>query len=154
MAWKLPNVAPRNKPDMFQIWQAKQCIGVCATRSKIAQIQDILDNRCPNCRQDQEKSTHLNRCPDQGRAKLFKESVIDLVTWMVGHNHTDAKLAYWIVKYLIFHRTRTLSYLVWDIRFNQIREAAASQDKIIWVEFLHGNVSVAIAYIQEIHCKL
>ena len=53
-----------------------------------------------------------------------------------------------------FHRTRTLSYLVWDIRSNQIREAAASQDKIIWVEFLHGNVSVAIAYIQEIHCKL
>jgi hypothetical protein len=30
----------------------------------------------------------------------------------------------------------------------------ASQDEIGWVEFLHGKVLVAIAKIQEIHCKV
>jgi hypothetical protein len=154
VAWKSIDEALRNKPDMFQIWHAKQCIGVCATRSRIAQIQDILDSKCPNCKQEQEKSHHLNRCPDQGRTLLFRESVTNLVNWMHEHNRTDAELAYWIEKYLIFRGTRTFTHLVRDQGSNQIRDAAASQDEIGWVEFLHGKVSVVIAKIQEIHCKM
>ncbi len=94
VAWKPIDEALRNKPDMFQIWHAKQSIGVCATRSRMARIQDILDSKCPNCKQEQEKSHHLNRCPDQGRTLLFKESVTSLVDWMHRHNRTDAELAY------------------------------------------------------------
>ncbi len=33
VAWKLIDNALQNKPDMFQIWHAKQCIGVCSTKS-------------------------------------------------------------------------------------------------------------------------
>jgi hypothetical protein len=120
----------------------------------MARIQDIVDSKCPNCKQEQEKSHHLNRCPDHGRTLLFRESVANRVNWMHEHNRTDAELAYWIEKYLIFHGTRTLAHLVRDQGFSQIRDAAASQDAISWVEFLHGKVSVAIAKIQEIHCKL
>ena len=121
----------------------------------MARIQDILDSKCPNCKQEQEKSHHLNRCPDRGRTLLFKESVASLVDWMHGHNRTDAELAYWLEKYLIFRGTRTLTHLVLRHQAsNQIREAAVSQDEISWVEFLHGKVSVKIAKIQEIHCKL
>jgi hypothetical protein len=120
----------------------------------MARIQDILDNKCPNCKQEQEKSHHLNRCPDQCRTLLFRENVASLVDWMHKHNRTNAELAYWIEKYLVFHSTRTLAHLVRDQRFNQIKDAAASQDEIGWVEFLHGKVLVAIAEIQEIHCKL
>jgi hypothetical protein len=114
-------------------------------RSRMAPIQDILDSKCPNCKQKQEKSHHLIRCPDQGRTLLFRESVASLVNWMHEHNCTDAELAYWIEKYLIFCGTKTLTHLVWDQGSNQIRDAAASQDEIGWVEFLHGKVSVAIA---------
>ncbi len=121
----------------------------------MARIQDILDSKCLYCKQEQEKSHHLNRCPDQGRTLLFKESVASLVDWMHGHNRTDAELAYLLEKYLIFRGTRTLTHLVRDQGSNQIREAVASQDEIGWVEFLHGKVSVAIAKkMQEIHCKL
>jgi len=73
---------------------------------------------------------------------------------MQEHNRTDAELAYWIEKYLIFRGTRTLSHLVRDRGSYQMKEAAASQDEIGWVEFLHGKVSVEIAAIQDIHCKL
>ncbi len=154
VAWKLIDDALRNKPDMFQIWHVKQCIGVCTTRFRMACIQDILDSKRPNCKQEQEKSHHLNRCPDHGNTFLFRESVANLVNWMHEHNHTDAELAYWIEKYLIFRSTCTLTHLVQDRGSSQIRDAAASQDAIGWVEFLHGKVSVAIAKIQEIHCKL
>ncbi len=154
VAWKLIDKAIRNKPDMFQIWHAKQCIGVCATRSRMAHIQDIRDRKYPNCKQEQEKSHHLNRCPDQGRTLLFRENVASLVDWMHEHNRTDAELAYWIEKYLVFCGTRTLAHLVRDQGSNQIKDAVASQDEIGWVEFPHGKVSVAIAEIQETHCKV
>jgi hypothetical protein len=154
VAWKLIDNALRNKPDMFQIWHAKQCLRVCATRSQMACIQDILDSKCPNCKQEQEKSHHLNRCPDHGRTLLYRESIANLVHWMHKHNRTDTELAYWIEKYLIFRGTCTLTHLIQDQGSSQIRDAAVSQDAISWVEFLHGKVSAAITKIQEIHCKL
>jgi hypothetical protein len=61
---------------------------------------------------------------------------------------------YWIEKYLLFRGTRTMSSLVRDLGSSQIRGAVARQDRIGWVEFLHGKVSVAIAKIQEVHCAL
>jgi hypothetical protein len=73
---------------------------------------------------------------------------------MHEHNQTDAGLAYWIEKYLLFQGTRTMSSLVWDLDSSQIRGAAASQDTIGWVKFLHGKVSVAIDKINEIECTL
>jgi hypothetical protein len=73
---------------------------------------------------------------------------------MHEYDQKGAKSAYWIEKYLLFQGTRTVSSLVRDLGSNQIRGAAASQDTIGWVEFLHGKVSVEIAKIQEIHCTL
>ncbi len=73
---------------------------------------------------------------------------------MHEHKQMDAKLVYWIEKYFLLCGTQTMSYLAQDFGSSQIRCTAASQDTIDWVEFLHGKVSVAIAKIQEIHCKL
>ncbi len=154
VSWKSIDATLRTKLDMFQIWHVKQCIGICTTQSWIACIQDILDSKCPNCQQVRERSQHLNCCPDHGRTLLFWESVNHLVNWMHEHDQMDAKLAYWIEKYLLFHGTRTMSYLVWDLGSSHIKAAVASQDTIGWGEFLHGKVSVAIAKIQEIPCKL
>jgi hypothetical protein len=139
---------------MFQIWHAKQYIGICATQSQMACIQDILDSKCPNCQQVWETSQHLSRCLDHGRTLLFQESIKHLVNWMHEYDRTDPELAYWIEKYLLFWGTQTMSSLVWNLGSNQIRGAAASQDTIGWVEFLHGKVSVKIAKIHVIHCTL
>jgi hypothetical protein len=49
VSWKSINATLQTKPDMFQIWHAKQYIGICATRSQMACIQDILVSKCPNC---------------------------------------------------------------------------------------------------------
>jgi hypothetical protein len=75
VAWSTLDAVLRTKPDMFQVWLSKQLIGICATRKKLSQIQDLLDDKCPNCLQPQETSQHLNRCPDQGRTLLFKDSI-------------------------------------------------------------------------------
>jgi hypothetical protein len=119
-------------------------------------IQDLLDDKCPNCLQPQETSQHLNRCPDQGCTLLFKESISNLVTWMHDHNRTDPELAFWIKKFLLFCGMRSFSSLVEEGRPATllISTAAASQDLIGWVEFLHRKVSVEFRMIQDIHCAL
>ncbi len=89
VAWADLDHALRPKPNMYQLWLSKQCIGICAARGNLARIQDILDDRCPNCGHRCETSTHLNRCPDHGRTMLFKEGVAKLSTWIRQNNHTD-----------------------------------------------------------------
>jgi len=54
VAWTALERTLRSKPDMYQLWLSKQCIGICATRCNLARIQDILDDRCPNCSQGPE----------------------------------------------------------------------------------------------------
>jgi len=156
VAWVDLDRALRSKPDMYQLWLSKQCVGICATRRNLARIQDILDDRCPNCCQGPERFTHLNRCPDRGRNPPFKESTDRLCTWMRQHDRTDPELAYWIEKYLLFRGTRTLSSLVAEDPHSStdIRVAAVGQDLIGWIEFLHGKVSVEIASMQRVHCMM
>jgi hypothetical protein len=152
VAWTDLDRALRSKPDMYQLWLAKQCIGICTTQRNLARIQDILDDRCPNCGQGPERSTHLNCCPNHGCTLLLKESVAKLVTWMHQNDHTDPELAYWIEKYLLFRGTRSFTSLVAkdDFASVDVRVAAVGQDLIGWTKFLHGKVSVAA--IQNLHC--
>ena len=141
---------------MFQIWLSKQCIGICATRRNMARIQDILDDKCPNCLRPRETNDHLNRCPDAVRTLLFKESIASIVAWMHQNNRTDAELAYWLEKYLIYRGTRSLTSLIAKGGGGSpgLIKAAASQDLIGWTEFLHGKISIDIETIQDLHCTL
>ncbi len=156
VAWQALDSVLKSKPDMFQLWLSKQCIGICATRQNMVRIQDILDDKCPNCLQPQETSDHLNRCPDAGRTLLFKDSISAIFQWMHKYNRTDAELAYWLEKYLIYRGTRSMMALITKGRggLPQLMTAAASQDLIGWTEFLHGKISVDIEFIQHIHCTL
>jgi hypothetical protein len=119
-------------------------------------IQDLLDDKCPNCMQPKETSEHLNRCPDTGCTQLFHDSVASLVKWMHDYNRTDAELEYWLEKYLLYQGTWSFTSLIIAGGGGslQIMTAAASQDLIGWTEFLHGKVLVDIEAIQQLHCSL
>jgi hypothetical protein len=140
---------------MCQLWLSKQCIGICTTRSNMAHMQGLLDNKCPNCKQPRETSEHLN-WPDAGRTLLFRDSVALIVKWMHDYNRTDAELAYWLEKYLLFRGTRSLTTLIMAGGGGSLplMIAAASQDLIGWTKFLHSKISVDIEAIQHIHCML
>jgi hypothetical protein len=53
VSWSTLELVLCSKPDIYQLWLSKQCMGICATRWNLAQIQDILDDKdkCPNCGQ-------------------------------------------------------------------------------------------------------
>ncbi len=109
VTWKALDATLKSKLDMFQIWLSKQCIGMCATKKNMKRIQDLLDNKCPNCNHPRETSDHL---PKARQTLLFQDSMATLTGWMNNHNQTDAELAYWIEKYLIFWGTWSLTSLV------------------------------------------
>jgi hypothetical protein len=71
VAWKLLDAVLKSKPDMFQLWLSKLCIGICATRKNMKCIQDLMDDKCPNCNHPRETSNHLNRCPKAEQTLLF-----------------------------------------------------------------------------------
>jgi hypothetical protein len=58
--WKATTDAISNRPEGFQIWLSKQTIGVCATQKNTTCIQDILDDKCPNCGIRSKDNHHLN----------------------------------------------------------------------------------------------
>jgi hypothetical protein len=102
VSWSSLDASIHLKPDMFQVWLAKQCIRICATRLNMARIQGLLDDNCTNCCHPGGTNDHLNHCPDPGRTLLFRDRVPKISRWMYEQSRTDAELAYWVGKYLIF----------------------------------------------------
>jgi hypothetical protein len=137
----------------FQLWLSKQAIGVCTTQKNTARIQDILDDRCPNCGQRGEDNKHLNRCTNPGRIRLFQDGVGKLKRWKNKSHQTELELAFWITQYLLHRGQVRMANLAMLRPMSKIlQEAAESQDLIGWGEFLDGKVSIKICRIQEDHC--
>ena len=99
MNWEASAKAILGRLEGFQLWLLKQSIGVWATQKNTARIQDILDDRCPNCGKRGEDNQHLNQLMDPGHVRLFRDRVHKLTKWMRKGNQTDTKVAFWIREY-------------------------------------------------------
>jgi hypothetical protein len=77
------------------------------------------------------------------------------LSWMRRGNQTDTELAFWIQEYLL-HRGQVWTVNLATLRpmSAALREVAESQDRIGWVELLHGKVSTKFRKIQQAHCTM
>jgi hypothetical protein len=82
VSWSSLDASICSKPDMFQVWLAKQCIRICATRLNMARIQGLLNDNCPNCYHPEETNDRLNRYPGPGRTLLFRDRVEKISRWI------------------------------------------------------------------------
>lgn len=147
--WRSLDRALATKSDMYGIWLTKQSTGTCATRYNMARLQDLVDNKCPNCGMV-EKAEHLNRCPSEGRTQLLTEGVEALEEWMRQDGRTDSELAYYLPKYILLRGTRMFSSLG-PMSVEMLR-AAEAQDRIGWREFMEGKIAREIGSLQRYHC--
>jgi hypothetical protein len=137
--WEATAKAISGRPEGFQLWLSKQAIEVCATQKNTACIQDILDDRCPNCGKRGEDNHYLNRCTDPCRVCLFCNGVCKLTKWMRRENQTDTELDFLIREYLLhIGQVRMANLATLRPMLAALQEAAESQDMIGWIEFLHS----------------
>lgn len=148
--WETLEAVLSSKPSSFGIWLAKQTVGVCATRSNMARNLGLTDDRCPNCLVGPERSTHLNRCLDDGRSLLFAGSVEELNEWLAKNQKTDAELRYWLIKFLQFRGERSMSSL--GTMSPSVEAIAKDMDLIGWTDLLHGRIPVSLRKFQQNYC--
>lgn len=148
--WEGISTCLETKSEMYGLWLSKQVAGICATRSNVARIQDLLDDKCPNCLQPGETAGHLNLCPAEGRVLFFNECVEDLDKWLGQGDKTDPELAYWIPKYILMRGKKPFATLG-PMSPSMLRVAQA-QDLIGWREFMEGRITTEMRVIQRLHC--
>ena len=148
--WESLDKALSSKPTSFGTWLAKQTVGVCATRRIVARNLGLNDDRCPNCLVGPERSTHLNRCLDDGRSLLFSESVDELNEWLAKNQKTDAELRYWLIKFLQFRGERSMTSL--GNMSPAVETVATDIDLIGWTDLLHGRIPVSLTRFQQNYC--
>jgi hypothetical protein len=92
VSWKSIDPSLRTKPDMFQIWHAKQCIGICATQSPKARIQDILDSKCPTANKLGKQANTWIAARTMDKPSFFEKAS---TTWWTGCMNMTKRMPKW-----------------------------------------------------------
>ncbi len=145
--WEARHSALVKKPQMYQLWLAKQSSGFCATQSMVTHWITERDDRCPNCGQ-RETAQHINVCPNRWRTKLLREQVAELKVWMADH-HTHPDILYWVPQYIRLRNTRQL--LSFPQLPRSLKAFGAEQDAIGWQDFMEGKISKSLLQLQKSH---
>ena len=67
---------------MFRVWVTKHVSYFCGTNRQLSRMDPSVANVCPCCGAMDETTSHIVRCPSQGRTCLCHNSVSDLVEWL------------------------------------------------------------------------
>jgi hypothetical protein len=78
--WEGMQNAMQSFPEPFQVWVTKHISHFNGTNRMLSRFPGIathpkVQNRCPNCKRFDESTSHITRCRDQGRTKIFQSSV-------------------------------------------------------------------------------
>jgi hypothetical protein len=96
--WKSIHRTLHKLPRLFQLWAAKQVLGVVGMM-KILSHQDSRSPLCPSCNECNEMCRHISRCPEVGCAALFAQLTHRIEAWLdTNCTHPDLKLL--ILQYL------------------------------------------------------
>jgi hypothetical protein len=71
--WVSVHCTPHNLPWLFQVWAAKQVLGIAGTMKMLA-YQDDRSPLCPSCLECTEMWKRIARCPEVRRAAAFMQS--------------------------------------------------------------------------------
>jgi hypothetical protein len=74
IAWTYVGKAMETYPQMFRLWVTKQVSGFNGTNRQLSCFQTDCINKCPCCGHNDEPASHLTRCTNPGRRKVFQRS--------------------------------------------------------------------------------
>ena len=149
VAWEEVYATLHEVPRMFQLWAAKQVMGIAGTNSYQARYKDDHDPHCPSCDNAIETCAHVLHCCEAGRVQALQRSIGWLDDWLreVG---TEPSLRRWLVMYARGRGARSMSDIVRD-EDRGVRAMGRSQDMIGWRRFMEGMISKEILPLQGEH---
>jgi len=139
-------IALHKLPKLFQLWAAKQVIGMVGTMSFLHH-QDSCDPLCPSCMHEVETTEHIMLCWEEGRLKAFRQAIHELRQWGVQH-FTDPQLLNGIMAYLMSQGLSTMES-TFGHSSHRYNDMVRSQDIIGWRRFMEGMVSHQMRSVQR-----
>ncbi len=133
-------------PRMFQLFAAKQTLGIAGCNVNQAYYKPGHDKRCPSCGVAFETCEHILTCEEAGRVEVLHRSIDMLDKWLL-ENGTERQLRRFIVRYAHGRGGRSMHEIV-GYRREYIR-LAASVDCIGWRRFMEGMLSVEMIELQK-----
>jgi hypothetical protein len=135
---------------LFQVWAAKQILGIVGTMKFLAH-QDDRSPLCSSCQECHETCKHVAHCPKVGRSATFLQSTQGVEQWL-KHNNTHPDLQSLLLKFL--QGRGTLTCLECSLALNLphiLQDFAELQDVNVWDNFAVGMVSIKLLRIQCSH---
>jgi hypothetical protein len=145
--WVATGDAMRGFPRLFRMWASKHNSRFCGV-GRMQKICGFWDHsRCPCCDCDNETTSHLFVCPQDGARMTWDDGVELLEQWM---NDVDTRDE--IVECIITTlKARDPTVTFASNATHNILEAAEEQDTIGWQNFLEGKISKQWRELQEQH---
>ena len=135
--WDGVEAAMKEFPELFRVWVTKQVSHFCGTNRQLSKIDPTVENVCPSCGGRNETTSHITRCPEEGRTVMFRKSVAEIVDWL-EQRKTDESLTKLIEQYLLGRGKRSMRSVVGaDRRFLTL---ARIHDSLGWDNFVEGRI--------------
>ena len=128
------------------MWVTKHVSGFCRTHKHLARLYSSTENCCQCCGTPNESTSHITRCPNPGRVKMFDETVSDLIRWMTSRNGHPL-LIQAIHAYLQDRGKMRMTTICKD--WPALHPLAHDHDKLGWDNFIMGRISKSLFAIQQ-----
>ena len=74
--------APKDAPQMFQIWENKQAINIAGVNKNLAKYKPRQSKKCPSCGRAIETCAHVLTCREEERVKNLRSSLRLADAWL------------------------------------------------------------------------
>jgi hypothetical protein len=142
VAWSVVHHALWEVPRMFQIWAAKQVMGLAGTNEMQSRYKEEHDRRCPSCGVAVETCGHVLHCREEGRVDVLEKSIDLLDDWLI-EQETEEELRFCLIDYARGRGGVSMSDIC-HRKSSRYKRMARSQDAIGWRRFMEGMISKEI----------
>ena len=146
IAWRFVSRTMCTFPPSYCMWVTKQVSGFIGTNNQQSRIDGDVEANCPCCCHGCETTSHITRCPNPGRRKLFKKTVDKLLDWMES-THVDLGLVECLETYLLSHGEGSMQAIARP--YKHLSDWANELDLLGWDNFLEGRVGLTLFKLQH-----
>jgi len=132
-------------PQMFRVWVTKQVSGFNGLNRQLSRIRSDVVNECPCCGHKDESTSHLTRCTNPSRRKVFQQSVDKLLDWLEDTG-CDVRIVECFEAYFLQYGEAAMVEIASD--HPHLSRWAMEVDTLGWDNLVEGRIGYTLLDIQ------